>query len=47
MTRTKPIRCSDGLCGAVDCPRCFPTTWYWEDCPTCDGTGRIDVREKR
>jgi len=28
-----PERC---LCGATDCPRCYPSTW-WHDPDTCTG----------
>ena len=30
-------RCSDGLCGALDCPRCHPELQAEVPCCVCDG----------
>ena len=40
--RMKPIRCHDGICGALDCPRCYPTSWMIEPCPECEDLGEPD-----
>lgn len=35
--KRKPYRCSDGMCGALDCARCYPFTWMiQEDIPDDD-----------
>lgn len=34
-TLPKLIRCSDGMCGAYDCPRCHPACTEVEYCIEC------------
>lgn len=29
MRTRKPIRCSDRMCGALDCPNCYPANWHF------------------
>lgn len=35
------MKCHDRMCGALDCLTCHPEG-YSEDCPECEGTGKID-----
>jgi len=32
------------LCGATDCPRCYPGSW-WHDPDNCDGTSECDCQD--
>lgn len=36
------MRCSDRMCGALDCLTCHPEG-YSIDCEECNGTGKIDI----
>lgn len=36
------VSCSDGICGATDCPRCFPMCNEPFECPGCGQTVRQD-----
>jgi hypothetical protein len=37
----RPYRCSDGFCGADDCARCRPNTW-WQDEAYEDACSKAD-----
>jgi hypothetical protein len=43
----KLTSCSDGLCGALDCPRCRPAASTCIGCEACDAETQLGIADAR